>query len=338
MTLRGGSCVSARTGSRIAWLSAFLAVGAVGVIDAVAGESASVEVLQVRPDVYVLDVDGVNVTMQTGQDGTILVDSGPASGAAALLAAIQGISRQPIYYIVDTSADADLIGGTAQLAPAGQSLISLSQPHVATVVAREALVEKLLLQPAGHRDSMLPNETFTRPQYNFYLNGQGVAVMWQPAAHSDVDLAVRFWGSDVVAAGAIFDMTRFPVIDVDHGGSVQGEIDALNRLINTQVISPIPVVTDTGGTLVIPIRGPVSDQADLVTYRDMVADVRDRIAHLIAQHRTLAQIEASDPTQGYDARFGASTGSWTTTQFVEAVYHSLLLAKKTNQHIEAEGQ
>jgi len=102
-------------------------------------------------------------------------------------------------------------------------------------------------------------------------------------------------------------MTRFPVIDIHHGGSIQGEIDALNRLINEFVIPPVPAVDDTSGTKVVPVRGPLSSQADLVTYRDMVTVVRDRIRDAINHGKSLRQIQASNPIQGYDSRFGAQT-------------------------------
>jgi glyoxylase-like metal-dependent hydrolase (beta-lactamase superfamily II) len=297
--------------------------------------SAGVDALRVRPDIYMLTLDGVNVTLETGPDGAVLVDSGPASGSKALLAAIQKVTRSPIRYLIDSSGDTDLIGGNARLAAAGQSLVRTAVGPAgggrigAAIIARSDLLDRMIAQPGDYPESTQPVEIFTRPQYNFYLNGQGIAVVWEPAAHSDVDVVVRFWSSDVVVAGDIFDMTRFPVIDLQHGGSIQGEIDALSRIINTLVIMPTPVVTNTGGTLVIPVRGPLCDQADLVTYRDMVIDMRDRIGHLIDLGKSLKQIKSMDPTQGYDSRFGSNMGSWTTDQFVEAVYKSLLMEKKT---------
>jgi glyoxylase-like metal-dependent hydrolase (beta-lactamase superfamily II) len=292
--------------------------------------SATVQVLRVRPDIYMLTVGGVNVTVETGPQGTVVVDTGPAASSEAVLETIRQIASTPINYVIDTNADGDLIGGNIRVAPAGESLITSSKAAGATVIAREALVAEVLSQQDGST-AILPNETFSRPQYNFYLNEQGIAVMWQPAAHSDVDLAVRFWRSDVVATGAVFDMTRFPVIDVAHGGSIAGEIDAINRLLNTQVIAPIPIVTNTGGTVVIPVRGPLADQADLVTYRDMLQDIRHRVEHLMAQHRSLDQIESSDPAAGYAARFGADTGDWTTHRFIAAVYQSLMAEKRAHR-------
>jgi hypothetical protein len=174
----------------------------------------------------------------------------------------------------------------------------------------------------------VPTETFTRPQYNFYLNGEGISVVWTPAAHSGSDSIVFFRRSDVVVTGNVVDMTRFPVIDIAHGGSVQGELAALNRLVNEFVLPPVPLVTDFGSTLVIPARGPLCNQADLVTYRDMVAVVSARIRDQIDRGMSLGQVERSDPTAGYDSRFGTDTGDWTTRNFIDAVYKSLAAEKK----------
>jgi glyoxylase-like metal-dependent hydrolase (beta-lactamase superfamily II) len=311
-----------------------------GEVARAASDPTTVTVLRVRADIYMLTVNGVNVTLATGPEGAVLVDTGPASGSKALLAAIQKVAATPIRYLIDSSGDADLIGGNGTLAAAGQSLVRSAASGGTTsaaIVARSDLLDRMIAQPADFPDSPQPGEIFTRPQYNFALNGQGIAAVWEPAAHSDVDIVVRFWGSDVVATGDLFDITRFPEIDLQHGGSIHGEIDALNGIINTLVIAPTPLVRNTGGTLVVPVRGPLCDQADLVTYRDMVIDVRDRIEQLLEQGRNLQQIQSMDVTQGYDSRFGADTGSWTTAQFVEAVYKSLVAEKKAKGRHAKEG-
>jgi cyclase len=146
--------------------------------------------------------------------------------------------------------------------------------------------------------------------------------LYQPAAHTDGDSVVFFRKSDVVVTGDIFDMTRFPVINLEKGGSVQGVIDALNRIIGITV-APAPLVWQGEGTVVIPGHGIVSHEADVVDYRDMVTIIRDRVQDLISKGLTLEQVLKADPAKGYKARFGSDKGSWTTRMFVEAVYKSL---------------
>ena len=163
-----------------------------------------------------------------------------------------------------------------------------------------------------------PTETFTGRRKTLYLNDEGIEVIAAPAAHTDGDAMVFFRRSDVVVSGEVFDVTRFPVIDVDRGGSIDGEIAALNRLIELAIPS-IPVPSKAGGTRIVPARGRISEQADVVEYRDMVTIVRDRVDDLMKSGRTLAQIQASSPTQGWTRRYGADAAP----AFVEAIYKSL---------------
>ena len=155
-----------------------------------------------------------------------------------------------------------------------------------------------------------------------YLNGEGIEVLHQPSAHSDGDAIVFFRRSDVVVAGDVLDTTRFPVIDVARGGSIDGEIAALNRLVDLAIPS-VPIVSREEGTLVIPGHGRVCDQLDVVEYRDMVTIVRDRVRDLIRAGASLDQVKAAAPARGYTRRYGSDTGAWTTSAFVEAVYRSL---------------
>ena len=142
----------------------------------------------------------------------------------------------------------------------------------------------------------------------------------------DADSFVFFRGSDVVVAGDVLDTTRFPVIDVPNGGSIQGEIDALNKLIEL-AIAPTPFIYSGAGTYVIPGHGRLCEQMEIVDYRDMVVIVRDVIADLIKQGKTLDQIKEASPAKPYENQYGSKTGAWTTNAFVEAIYKSLTAKK-----------
>ncbi len=309
-----------------------------------------VHVLPVVNGMYMLTVNGINVAIQSGPDGTIVVDSGPQSSAEAVLAAIRKVTNDaPIRFVIYTNSDADLVGGGGVLSAAGLNLGSLDEfisgqdsslaaagtvaiPGAdsgagATIVARQSALNEMVSQDT-YASSALPTETFQRPQYNFILNGGPIEVVSVPGAHSDADSVVRFDRQDVVVTGAVFDETHFPVIDLAHGGSIQGEIDALNQVANTLAFEQVPVLANTGGTLVIPMRGRLCDEDDLVIYRDMVMTMRARIAYYLRQGKSLAQIEAEHPAQGYESRYGSDTGNWTTNDFIEAVYKSLLMEQR----------
>jgi glyoxylase-like metal-dependent hydrolase (beta-lactamase superfamily II) len=123
----------------------------------------------------------------------------------------------------------------------------------------------------------------------------------------------------VIVAGDVFTTTGFPMIDIENGGTVQGEIEALNGILNRTVYQH----QGQGGTIVVPGHGYVSDEHEVVEYRDMVAIVRDRVQALIDNGATVEQVKAARPTADYDTRYGATSGTWTTDMFVEAVYRDL---------------
>lgn len=307
-----------------------------------------VHVLPVVNGIYMLTVNGVNVAIQSGPDGIIVVDSGPQSSAEALLAAIKKVTNNAtIRDVIYTSADADLVGGGGVLSAAGLNLGSLDQfisgqdrsagalaevPGAnsgsgATIIARQGVLLQMTTQNV-YASSALPSETFQRRQYNFNMNDGPIEVVSMPAAHTDADSVVRFDRQDVVVTGAIFDEKHFPVIDLAHGGSIQGEIDALNQVANTLAFEQVPVLAPTGATLVIPVHGPLCDEDDLIIYRDMVMAMRARIDYYMRRGMSLKQIEAEHPAQGYESRYGSDTGNWTTNDFIEAVYKSLVMEQK----------
>jgi len=152
-----------------------------------------------------------------------------------------------------------------------------------------------------------------------FFNGEGIQIIHQPAAHTDGDSFVFFRRSDVVATGDIFTPGRYPIIDLQRGGSVQGILAALNRLIDLT----IPAEKVEGGTYVIPGHGRLCDQADVVYYQEMLTIIRDRVQAMMKKGMTLEQVKAAKPTRDYDPVYGATTGFWTTDMFVEAVYKSL---------------
>jgi cyclase len=123
----------------------------------------------------------------------------------------------------------------------------------------------------------------------------------------------------VLSTGDIFTPEHYPLIDLQRGGTIQGIIDALNRIIEITV----PAKYQEGGTYVIPGHGRLCEEADVVEYRDMVTIIRDRIADLVKKGRTLEQVRAAKPTLDYDTQYGATTGIWTTDMFVEAIYKNL---------------
>jgi hypothetical protein len=123
----------------------------------------------------------------------------------------------------------------------------------------------------------------------------------------------------VIATGDIFDSTRYPFIDLSKGGSLQGEITALNFILDRTVYEH----DEDFGTMIVPGHGRICNEFEVSEYRDMLVIIRDRIQAMIGKGATLAQVKAARPTIDYDTRFGATSGEWTTDKFIETVYTSL---------------
>jgi len=309
-----------------------VAVGGVARMPQAAGNE--LDVVQVRPDFYMIAGAGGNIAVQIGPAGVILVDTGSAQASDKVLAAVQRLTNRRIRYIINTSSDADHVGGNEKLSKAGQTILGnpgssgftedvYTNGGAASVLAHENVLTRMsALKSPSAPSALWPTKTYSGKGYSMYLNGDGIQVLHAPAAHSDGDSIVFFRRADVIVTGNILDTTRFPVIDVAKGGSIQGEIDALNRLVD-MTVPPFPLAFREERTYLIPGRGFVCDFADLVEYRSMVTIVRDRIQDMVNKRMSLAQVKAADPAQGYRKRYGADAGSWTTDMFIEAVYKSL---------------
>ena len=292
-----------------------------------AADATALETIQIRPNVFVIFGAGSNVTAHVGEHGVILVDAGSAPTADKVLQAVKKISDRPIRLIINTSADADHGGGNGTLAKSGVSINpdSFSDDDLAGVLSHENVLTRMNA-PVGNESpyptEALPTETYTSRVRSMYLNGDAVQVFRMLGAHSDGDSIVLFRRADVIATGDILDLRHFPVIDPKNGGSVAGELDALNRLLELTVPS-MPFVLNQNRTLLVPGHGYVSDYAELTEYRDMVTVVRDNIQDLVKKGMTLEQVKAANPTAGYRRRYGADRGPWTTDMFVEAIYNDL---------------
>jgi len=292
-----------------------------------AAAPAGLETIQIRPNVYVIFGAGSNITVHLGEDGVILVDAGTTAMAPQVVAAVKALTPQPIRLIINTSADADHVTGNEIVSAAGREVNpdAFSEDPHATVLAHENVMLRMSA-PSGtdtlFPTALWPSETYTARVRSMYLNNDALLVQRFTGAHSDGDSVVLFRKADVIATGDILDLRHFPVIDPAQGGSIQGELAALNRLLELTVPA-MPLVLKPGRTLLVPGHGRVSDYAELVEYRDMVTTIKDNIEALIKEGQTLAQVQAANPTAGYRARWGRETGPWTTAQFVEAIYHGL---------------
>ena len=286
-----------------------------------------VRVVPVQGNVFMLAGAGGNMAVQVGDDGVLVVDSGDGSRTDSVLAAIRELSDRPIRFLINTHAHPDHIGGNDVIARAGRPLgggrvVSGPSSTGAAIVAHETVLMTLSApfgEPSLVPVAAWPTVTYPDETKEVFTNGEAIQLLHQPAAHTDGDSLVFFRRSDVLVTGDIVDLTAYPMIDVENGGSLTGLIDALNRIIEVA----IPKAWEEGGTMIIPGSGRVADEADVAEYRDTITIVRDRIEEMVSRGMTLEEVQAARPTFEYDARYGTNTGPWTTEMFVEVAYGEL---------------
>jgi len=322
---------------RIAAVAAAVAIGAGG---AVVGRAAAqqnqnfdaveMDVQRVSGNVYMVVGAGGNTTVFTGPEGVMVVDTQFAPLSDKLLAAIRKLSDQPIRWVVNTHMHGDHIGGNEAVAKAGRTRaggnvvgdIGQAATATARIIAHENALNRLVKANPPLPSAALPTDTFFTERRDMLFNGEAIQMFHQPAAHTDGDILVHFRHADVVATGDLFTTVMYPFIDEANGGTIDGYIKALNNIIAITVPSNV----NEGGTMVIPGHGRLSDEQDVIEYRDMVTIIRDRIREYVKRGMTLDQVKAKKPTLDFDRRYGMDEGFWTTSMFIEVIYKQMLAA------------
>ena len=284
-----------------------------------AGGAGEVRTLHVQGNVHMLVGAGGNIAVQIGDQGVLVVDTGTAAMSDKVLAAIRQLSTKTIRHVINTHLHADHTGGNEAISKAGRQTNGIDP---ADIIAHENVLARMSA-PAGKQaaapSGAWPINTYFQDEKDLFFNDEAVMLYHAAAGHTDGDSIVFFRRSDVVVAGDIYVTTSYPFIDAQNGGGVQGVINGLNRLLDLCV----PKHEQEGGTFVIPGHGRVSDEADVLEYRDMVTIIRDRIQDMVKRGMTLDQVKAAKPTLDYDAQYGSTTGPWTTAMFIEAIYRNL---------------
>ena len=315
-------------------LCGYIVLGVLGVSVAKA-QAPNLSVLPVRGGIYMISGPTSNTTVQVGRDGVLVVDTQTEALSDALLAQIRTLSDKPIRMIVNTGIAADHIGGNAALKKSGQ-ILSGGNQRAATVYgtggspiyAHENVLTRLT--QANSDAAGWPTDTYFVAQKDMFFNGEPVQLMHAPSAHTDGDTLVMFRRTDVISVGNIYTPDRYPVIDAARGGTIDGLVAALNRIIDLTVAE----FNEEGGTMVVPGRGYLSDEADVAEYRDMVTIVRDRVRDMVRKGLSLDQVKASKPTGEYDVVYGEREGQ----TFIETVYRTLAPAASKSAPATGRGR
>ena len=270
-----------------------------------------IETVKLAPNFYVLNGQGGAIGVLTGPDGVLMVDSQFAPLTEKIVVAIKQVSNTPIKFLINTHVHGDHTGGNENLGKMG-----------VTIFAREELRNRLAHPAPGANgapgtpapSAALPVITYSGP-LTFHMDGEDVQAIPIPKAHTDGDTLVYFPNANVIMIGDYFRSLGYPNIDRANGGSLPGMlagIDAAIKLCNAT-------------TKVVPGHGEITDRNGLTAHRDMIIAIRDKIAPMVSQGKTLPEVVAAKPTADYDAKVpGVGT---TGERFIGQVYAELKAGK-----------
>jgi cyclase len=258
--------------------------------------------------VWMLTGSGGNLAVSAGEDGVLLVDDQYAPLTERITAAIGELTPKPVRFVLNTHWHGDHVGGNVNLANAGAVIVA--QDNVRTRLATEQYLELWRATVKPLPKAGLPVITFPQ-EATFHLNGEAIRVFHVPRAHTDGDAVVHFTGSDVIHTGDVFWNRLYPLIDTGAGGTLDGMIAAVDRVL----------AIATPSTRIVPGHGPLATREDLVAYRRMLATIGERVRAKLREGRTPEEIAASDVTAGFDDVWGK--GFLTPPRFAQMVADNL---------------
>ena len=229
--------------------------------------------------VYYLEGAGGNIGLSVGEDGVVMIDDQFAPLTDKIVAAIRELSNGEIRFVINTHVHGDHTGGNENLGRMGVLILARDEVRVrlADAQAPEAL----------------PVVTYSE-SITIHLNGDEVHAFPVPPAHTDGDSYIHFRDADVLHLGDVFRTTGFPYIDLANGGTLDGTIAALGVAIG--MAGP--------NTKIIPGHGAVSTRDDVIEFRDMILDVKGRVAELVDEGMSFDEVAAARPTADYEEKWG----------------------------------
>lgn len=277
----------------------------------------NVTTVPVAPSIHMLQGAGGNVGVFSGPDGVIVIDDQYAPMAPKLLAAVREISKQPLRFVLNTHWHGDHTGGNEQMGDAGAVIVAhenvrkrMSASHFNPIFERTT--------PAADPDA-LPVVTFT-DSVRFHMNGATVEVIHVRPAHTDGDSIVRFPESNVIHTGDVFFNGNFPFVDTSSGGSLEGMIAVVDRILESS----------NDATKIIPGHGPLATKNDLRVYAAMLREVQGRMENAIRAHRTREAVLAAKPLASLDEKWG--TGFINAERLTSIIFDSMNGARDEHPH------
>jgi cyclase len=266
-----------------------------------------IKATKISSNFHTLEGQGGTIGVLSGPDGVFLVDTQFAPLTDKIVAAVKQISPNPIRFVVNTHLHGDHTGGNENLAKLGVVVISREE-------LRDGLAHPV---PAANGAPGTPAPPLALPmltyegRMTFHMNGEEIQVIGIRAAHTSGDSIVRFVNNDVIMTGDFYRAVGYPFVDRANGGSLSGIVDGLGIVIG--MAGP--------NTKIIPGHGPIVDRAAVTAHRDILLAVRDKVAPMVRQGKSLQDVIAAKPTAEFDAR--VTDGATTSERFLGWLYPEL---------------
>jgi cyclase len=267
-----------------------------------------VKTTQLAEDVYMLQGAGGNIGVCVGPEGVLVIDDQFAPLTDKIMAAIKAISDKPVRFLFNTHFHGDHTGGNENFGKAGVAIIAHDNVRKRMSVEQYNAIFDRRTPPAP--DVALPIVTFN-DSVTFHIGGEEITCFHVPNAHTDGDAIVWFPKDNVVHMGDCLFNGFYPVLDVSGGGSIAGMIAAAERML--RVIN--------ADTKVIPGHGPLASRKDLEAFRDMMTTAQKRVKEMIAQKKSLDDIQKAKPLADLDSTW--AKGSITPDIFLKELYMDL---------------
>jgi glyoxylase-like metal-dependent hydrolase (beta-lactamase superfamily II) len=271
-------------------------------------DEVNIETQIVREGIYILTGQGGNIGLSSGVDGVFMIDDQFAPLTEKIKQAIKKISKHPVHFLLNTHWHPDHTGGNENFGNTGSVIIA--QANVRKRLSVDNFIELFGMETPAATGAALPVITFN-DAITFYLNDDEISVFHVKNAHTDGDSIIHFRNTNVFHMGDTYFAGMYPFIDYDTGGSLEGCIVAIDKVL----------ALTNEDTRIIPGHGPLSNKTELVEYRTMLAMIGQRIQRMIDSGKSLEEVQKSQPARGFNAAFGG--GFINSGTFVKMLYEGM---------------
>ncbi|MFC5320299.1 MBL fold metallo-hydrolase [Bradyrhizobium oligotrophicum] len=254
--------------------------------------TASIKVHKLRGGVSVLEGSGGSVGVLSGPDGKVMIDAGITASKPRMLEALASLGSEPVRHLINTHWHFDHADGNEWVQAQGAAITAHenTQKHLKTMQR----VEDWNFDFPALAPSAIPTDVFSERK-QLTVNRSTIELQYYGPAHTDSDISVHFVEADILHVADTFWNGIYPFIDYSTGGSIDGMIRAADANL----------AKASDKTIVIAGHGaPVSNRAELQEYRDMLVAIRDNVARLKKQEKTLDAVVAARPTAAFDGKWG----------------------------------